>query len=156
MATPNPSYSLSLNYRDRSGEPTTVQLPADAPIDLDTVPTAVSDLVTAIGTASDLLLTAYTATTRRNLEEVTLGGGQREIGFRVFFQDAVTFAKYTTTIGGLKPSLIATLPTGTDYFNIDDIASVWPNFVTKFEAAVLSVDGNAVHVTKIKFVGRSN
>jgi hypothetical protein len=110
--------------------------------------------VTSIATISDLEFTAYTQTARRNASHDISGGGQREIAVRVKYEDSVTYAPYTTTIGGLKPALISTLPVGSDYFDLS--VAPWDDFVDKFEAAVTSEDGHAVHVYRIEFVGRNN
>jgi len=137
---------------DRSGEVARLQLNTADMVVIDTLPAAVTDLVTALGTIADGTIIGVIASGSNKLTNAAHSAeGQREERWLITYEDTVTKALYTSEIPCRKSSVKP--PTETD--KVDITQAPWTDFVTKFEALARSADGNAINVLRIQLSGRN-
>lgn len=147
----NPDNKMTFGTLDQSGEPSSFQVHiASGAIDLTTIPTALSDLITALDTELvDWTPITYTGNVTRRLSTAAVGEGNREDKVELKYFDNVTFKPYTVEVPCRKGSL-ATTP-GSDLIP----AATWPTTKTTFEAYAKSPDGNAVTLATVRLIGRN-
>lgn len=149
MAT-NPSYSITPNTVDQSGEPTGFKINLAGVVDLEPIPALLTNLITALDT--ELVQWTpinYTETIVRRLSTATVGAGNREDKVELKYFDNVTLKPYLTEVG-CRQGALATEP-GSDLVP----TATWTATKTAFEALVRSPDGNAVTLSQVRIVGRN-
>jgi hypothetical protein len=152
---------LGLTFVDASGESSRIEVntATATAVNLDDIqeqadPATSGGLTAAIKALSLCALIAYEVIASKNkpaYTDPTNMFAQRELGLMVSYRDSVTGKMYRITIPG--PNWTAIGVAGTD--KVNPAASAWTGFVTAFEAAALSPDGNAVTVTGGRLVGRA-
>lgn len=149
MAT-NPTYAISPNTVDQSGEPTGFRINLADFVALDPIPALLTNLITALDTELvDWTPVNYVETVTRRLSTATVGAGNREDKVELKYYDNVTLKPYLTEIGCRQGDL-ATSP-GSDIVP----EATWAATKTAFEALVKSPDGNAVTLAQVRIVGRN-
>lgn len=78
---------------------------------------------------------------------------QRELKWLITYKDMTTEKDYRAELGTAELTDNSLLVAGTDIADLTDAS--WIAFVTQFEIAALSQDGNAVEIQQIRLVGRN-
>jgi hypothetical protein len=150
----NPNFGFAFTWRDAGGESARMTINTASLIGTDPVPATVTALQVALANITDGAIINLASQSSVKLENLAYAAdGHREDRWRVYYEDATTYAVYTNDIP-CRQSGLATVP-GTDFVDLDD-GSVWAAFKTAFEALARSPDGNAVHVLKVEYVGRNS
>jgi hypothetical protein len=148
---------LALKFIDWSGEPSSIGLHFEAPsggaYDIDALLVDFGEVSAAIEDLTDCPLDS-----ENYLVGISVGDGspaavataQRENGIRVFYTDSVEGKKYHFTIPG--PEVAEYPEQGSDVVPLD--GTHMAALVTAFELNCLSELGNAVVITKARFIGR--
>lgn len=147
----NPDNRWVFNTYDQSGEPTSFSVhAASGTMDLSTIPTAVSALITALDAELvDWTPISYNAAISRRLSTDTVGEGNREDKLELKYFDNTTFKPYTVEVPCRKGGLAT--ETGSDLIP----AATWGDTKTAFEALARSPDGNAVTLAQVRLIGRN-
>lgn len=152
-----PVSRYSMKFIDWSGEVSNVGLyfeaPSGAAYDIAALLQDFDDLGTAIEDLTDCPLDSESY-----LVGIVAGDGtpaavataQREMGIRIFYSDSVTGKKYHFTVPG--PEVAEYPDQGSDVVPLD--GTHMAALVTAFELNCLSDVGNAVVITKARFIGR--
>ncbi len=150
---------LTLTYADFGGEKSTFQVPllAFTAANFDANNTLVDSLVNSI----DALTIGLEVRQARMHSDTGTGSGQssavlaqREAKWLVTFSDDVTGKNYQREIPCPLLSAATLLQDIGGNANITD--TLWTDFITDFEAVVLSPVGNAVTFVGARHVGRNN
>lgn len=147
----NPDNRWVFNTFDQSSEPTSFSVHAAAgAMDLSTIPSAVTALVTALDTELvDWTPISYNASITRKLSTALVGESNREDKVELQYVDNVTFRRYTTEVGCRQGGLATS--EGSDLIP----AATWEATKTAFEALAKSPDGNAVTLAAVRLIGRN-
>lgn len=150
--------SLTVTFKDHSGELTRARFPIPDTPGTDLFQTAldeISGLESALAGIylGTLVSISYSESPVENPDDFPASGeAQREKGLRLFYRDDVNGKKYNVTIGTADFGTLA--QQGTDLVPLDH-AEVAP-LVTWMETEMLSVDGNSITVDRAVLVGRSS
>lgn len=148
----NPQIAFNVSMQDQSAETGRFTVNTAIPEDLVAgLSTAAVDFMTAVGDVTLGLVVQEGALETKKLSNVRIGAGNREDKMMATYQDNVTLALYQVELP-TRDNTLAVVP-GTDYYNL--AVAPWANFKTKFEAFVVSPDGNAVTLISVKLVGRN-
>lgn len=149
----NPSATVTVSLKDRSGEPTSYSVPTTVANAAEGEGNTEFDaLIPTIGALIDGIVTRYNFNqTFRVSNAKNSTSGQREEKFLVTYEDTVTKIPYSFELPCRKSSLIP--PVRDDEYDIT--ASPFAAFCTAFEAYATSPDGNAVNVTSIRLIGKN-
>lgn len=148
----NPDNKMTFSTLDQSSEPTSFQLHiAAGNITLATIPTTLTDLITAIDTELvDWTAVSYTGTVTRRLSTAAVGAGNREDKLEFKYFDNVTFKPYTVEVPCRKGTLATEV--GSDLIP----PATWATLTKPaFEAYAVSPDGNAVTLAQVRLIGRN-
>jgi len=148
----NPDNKMSFNTIDQSSEPTGFQLHiASGAVDLATIPSGITNLVTAIDTELvDWTAISYSASITRRLSTASVGEGNREDKLEFKYFDNTTFKPYTVEVPCRKGTLATEV--GSDLIPL----ATWETLTKPaFEAYAKSPDGNAVTLGQVRLIGRN-
>lgn len=149
----NPQISFNVGMRDQSSEIGTFSFLTAVAEDLDAgLSTEMTDLLLAVNDVTLGLVTTEKSVQAKKLSNAKIGAGNREDKIEINYQDNVTLTPYQVELP-TRDNTLATSP-GLDTYPIG--SAPWANFKTKFEAAVVSPDGNPVTVLSFRLVGRNN
>lgn len=152
----NPAYRATFTVVDSSSENSAYAVNIAAETYADTADLSTNTVLAALRTATEALIdgelksVAVTSTSRIS-SAAFAANGNREDKMLVMYEDNVTRYPYVAEL----PCRKNTLPriAGSDEYDIT--VAEFAAFVTAFEAAAVSSDGNAVTVKSIRLVGRN-
>jgi hypothetical protein len=149
----------SLTFLDRSRETSIVSLniPSITPVNFANIltggiPAALSDAIATLSLCTPMVESVTLPSVRRPATTPASPYAQREIAIRVAYQDNTTLSKYSVTIPGADLANLG--QADTDLIAPDNV--VFAAFVSVFEGAVVSPDGNTVTVLSGRIVGRAS
>jgi len=149
----NPQIEFNVSMQDQSAEPGSFTVYTAIPEDLvGGLSTEMVDLMTAVGDVTLGTVKRMRAAEVKKLSNVKIGAGNREDKIEISYQDNTTLEIFQVDLP-TRDNTLATTP-GLDTYPI--ASAPWANLKTKFEAAVVSPNGNAVTVLFFKLVGRNN
>lgn len=149
----DPSYTLTMSYKDRSGESTSWSVPTDAThaaagdgdTDFTALETATNALIDGV-----LVRENWTQTHRTgNLKHSA--AGQREQKYLVTYEDIVTLVPYSFELPCRKVSIDP--PVNTDEYDIS--VSPFAAYKTALEAYAVSPDGNGIRLISVRLIGKN-
>lgn len=147
----NPDTTIKVTQRDQSGEDSTWQVRPSAPIDMATLPSGFTDLVSAIDSELTLgTFVKYNQNTTRRISNVAEGAGNREDKLLLTYEDTTTFRVYQTELPTRQTGL-ETVGVGSDSVPPAD----WSATKTAWDAFVRSIDGNATSLLDVEIIGRN-
>lgn len=147
----NPQFSFNVSMVDQSAEIGRFSVNTLAPEDMNALSAEATDFMLAVNDVTVGLVTQESALSVKKLTNTRIGSGNREDKMMATYQDNTTLAVYQIDLP-TRDNTLATVA-GTDYYNLT--IAPWANFKTKFEAFVVSPDGNAVTLLSVKLVGRN-
>ena len=152
MAT-NPTYKLTTNTKDKSGEKTGLNAYVSDAVDVSAgVPVIVTDFLTAFVTYTEMVAANITTVNSNAARKVNAGlrygVGHREIKWRLHFTDSVLGYPYFVDVP-LATNLDA-ISSGTDF--LDNALWAGTPIETSAEALFKSKDGNVGILTAIELV----
>lgn len=150
---------LLLTYADYGGEKSSFQIPVlnYTAANFDANETLVDALVNAV----DALTLGLEVKQIRSHSDSGTGSGQssnvnahRELKWLITFSDDVTDKVYQREMPAPLLNANTLLQDIGGNANVGD--TLWTDFITAFEAAAVSEDGNAVSFVSARYVGRNN
>lgn len=147
----NPQFSFNVSMNDQSAEIGRFSVNTAVPEDMTSLSTEAVDFMLAVNDVTVGLVTQESALSAKKLSNTRIGAGNREDKMMCTYQDNTSLAIYQIDLP-TRDNTLATVA-GTDYYPLT--VAPWINFKTKFEAFVVSPDGNAVTLLSVKLVGRN-
>ena len=145
---------LSIGMQDDSEDPVSTMTVNVAELTAGNFAGQETDRNAFIVAVNGLSLGSNVSNQASNIDRVvdpgTLGTGQREVKLEVIYSDTVSFRRYPALVPVFDPDLRVA---GKD--DINTALVQWTDFVTAFEAYVLSPAGNPTSVISGKLVGRN-
>jgi len=144
---------LTVTKRDYSGEDSSSGFNLAQQVDNATYISARDALIAQIDaiTNGTTVKFAESKLTRQTNNMPSDETSARETKMLVSYEDTVTFKRYSVSIPTFDRTTV-TMIQGTDLVDPVSLAG----FITAFEGAVVSPDGNPVNVLESRFVGRNN
>lgn len=162
MAT-NPKIMASFSFLDFSRETASMQVHVDEGATTvnsaltGTTGTTIGDIygvLTAMCYADTIISRGVTGVNRLGATAPADADAQREKKWLVSYHDTVTFARYNFEIPCARTDTEAWFNSGSDELNLANTTVA--NWVTIFEANVVSPDYNPISIDSIRFVGRNS